>query len=193
MVPERSQTHQSTMKKGCHHINLITVLLFIVRFQMLLEMEFLRDPRQLAIFHPMGRVAIITIINLGNHLSSLHITTSHLSKSTSQPRKNWTWLITTSVGMYHQPELDITCLILQVALILRNPLLKMEEGSPVELKLWNRVWKICKRCSKSHRTSSTSRIQLSIRNHYRAPRRTQVSWRSSASKLSSSSRFPLII
>lgn len=90
MVPEQSQIHQSTMKKECHHINQTTVHLFTARLQMLQEMESHRDPRQPGIFPLMGRMATITtiIINLGNHLSSQHITTNNLSKSISLPHRN---------------------------------------------------------------------------------------------------------
>ncbi len=191
MVLAPSQTPQSTKRSSvCPHNRLLIGLLFMVK--LLMELESHPDPLQLATCHLIQTSRLIittTIISRGSLRSSQPI--SRHSRLIWQLPRSSTWLITTLAGM---SAVDRTFPLNLARFMWRSHLLKIktEVGSLAELRLWNRAWKIYKRCSRLHRTSFISRTQHSIRSLFKSLKKMPVSWRSWASRPNCSSRCPLI-
>ena len=185
------QTPQLTKRSSaCRHSRPTIGLHFMDKLEM--ELESRPDPLQLATCHLIktSRLIITIIITSLDNLRSNQPISRHSRSILLLPRSS-TWLITTLVGM---SAADRTYCHSLVPFMWRKFLLKikMEVGSLAGLRLWNRVWKIYKRCWRLRRTSFISRIPRSIRSLFKFLKKMLASWRSWASRPNCSSRCPLI-
>ena len=186
-----SQTPQLTKRSSaCPHNRPTIGLHFMAKLGT--ELESRPDPLQLGTCHLIqtSRLIITTIIISRGSLRSSQPISKHSRLIWQLPRSS-TWLITILVGMSAVDR--IFHLSLAPVMWRRFHLkIKMEVGSLAGLRLWNRAWKIYKRCWRLRRTSFISRIPRSIRSPFKSLKKMLASWRSWASKPNCSSRCPLI-